>query len=202
MMRGLSVWAALLATLASFAGSTLAGEPDAWRIEAGQVETLHGPKAQVVGSFIVHAPDPMPPDAPPRMGGACLVADLVPFGVGLASCETTSDCNAAGALQTDKNPALQGSSTYCAAPDGSDEPRRCWTRPGPPQSHCRRSIDGFRLDPGTHRIGPVDADPMGRGGPVPRWAVFACLAADGHERACGEPDSVHRQISLTPESAR
>jgi len=149
------------------------------------------------GTFLVRAPGGMLPDAVARSGGACLLADLVPFGVGLPTCTTTSECNTPEAIDKANHPELEGYFGYCTARDGSNEPLRCWTRPGPPETHCRRTIDGFELTAGEHQVGPVDADPLGNGPPYPQWVVYACLADAGHDRACGEPLDANRKISVT-----
>lgn len=166
-----------------------------WRIQAGPVTWTQGDPPQVTGTFeVCAASGEDPPGGALRQGGACLVADLVPWGIGRASCATHADCNAFDG----KDPRMAGYVGYCATQDGSGEPPRCWTRPGPASTHCRRSADGFPLTVGTHGFGPVSGDPQGAGAPYPRWAVFACLAQAGHDRACGDPDSPNKQISLTP----
>lgn len=169
-----------------------------WRIEAGLAQLVAGALPRVNGYFYVHAPAGTPADAAPRSGGACLVADLVPFGVGLPSCETTADCNAPEAIDKASNPALENFQGYCAAPDGSREPPKCWTRPGLPTEYCNRSPDGLRLTPGMHVLPTVPADPLNLETSLPDWAVLACMAEEGHPAACGEPANVHRQLSMTP----
>ena len=170
-----------------------------WRIHGGTVAWTEAERPQVSGSFEICPPrGSNTGDAAPLQGGACLVADLTPFGIGMAACETHADCNAPGAFDRLPNPGAAEYSGYCIAPDGSDEPPRCWTRPGPAGTYCRRSIDALPMTAGSHRIGPVSGDPLGTGKPFPQWAVYACLAHAGHDRACGEPASPHRQVSLTP----
>ncbi len=170
-----------------------------WRIQAGQAELQTAGQPQVSGTFMVSAPpgetDPL---AAPMQGGACLLADLVPFGVGRASCATSADCNGPDSIDRQKDPRLAEYVGYCAARDGSAEAPRCWTRPGPASTHCQRTVDSLRLTAGEHSLGPVVADPLGNGEPLPEWAVYACMAKAGHERACGEAVSPHRQVSLTP----
>jgi hypothetical protein len=151
----------------------------------------------VSGTFLVQAPEGTPPDTAPRSGGACLLADLVSFGVGLPTCATTPECNTPQAIDKVNHPELEGFFGYCIAREGSGEPPRCWTRPGPPENHCRRTIDGFRLTARKHQVGPVDADPLGNGPPYPEWVVYACIANAGHDRACGEPLDANRQTSVT-----
>lgn len=170
-----------------------------WSIQGGQVELQPAGKPQVSGTFLVNSPQAATgPLAAPLQGGACLVADLVPFGIGRARCETNADCNGPDAIDKQHDTRLAEYVGYCATRDGSTEPPRCWTRPGPPNTHCRRSVDALRLIAGVHKLGPVDADPLGSGEPFPEWAVYACMAQVGHERACGEVVSPYRQVSLTP----
>jgi hypothetical protein len=171
-----------------------------WRIEAGQVEFSGGEEVWVRGSFLVHAPEGTPADAAPREGGACLLADLVAFGVGLESCKSFADCNSPRAIDKANNPAMEDYVGYCVARDGSTQPPRCWTRPGPAESHCKRSVDGLRLTAGKHQLEPVPADPLKTGARRLKWAVIACLADADHPRACGEEESAMRQMSLTPMS--
>ncbi len=170
-----------------------------WSIQGGQVELQQGVEPMVSGMFIVSSPqaatDPL---AAPLQGGGCLVADLVPFGIGRASCVTNADCNEPDSIDKQHDPRLANFVGYCATRDASTEPPRCWTRPGLPDTHCKRSKDSFRLTAGVHKLGPVDADPLGNGEPYPEWAVFACMAQAGHDRACGEAGSPFRQNSLTP----
>jgi hypothetical protein len=171
-----------------------------WSIHGGPVERIRGEPARVSGTFEVRTEGEGPAaEGKARQGGACLVADLVPFGIGRAHCATNADCNGPDAIDKLGHPGLAEYHGYCAARDGSAEAPRCWTRPGPASTHCRRTVDGLRLNPGVHALlGPVDADPLSRGEPRPRWAVYACLAHEGHDRACAEPASPHRQVSLTP----
>lgn len=172
---------------------------DGWSIHAGPVERMRGAPVRVSGTFEVRTQGSEAAAVGiARQGGACLVADLVPFGIGRAHCATNADCNGPDAIDKLGRPELAEYHGYCAARDGSAEPPRCWTRPGPANTHCRRSVDGLRLTPGVHAVGPVDADPLGRSEPRPRWAVYACLAQEGHARACADPTSPHRQVSLTP----
>lgn len=168
------------------------------RIQAGPVTWQNGANPQVSGTFRVFAAatDIESPD-PALQGGACLVADLTPFGIGSAECATNADCNPVNTADTQPSPHVSEFVGYCAARDGSGETPRCWTRPGPPSTHCKRTIDPFRLTEGEHELGPVSANPLGNAPPYPEWVVYACLAAPGHDRACGEAVSPHRQISLT-----
>jgi TolB-like protein/Tfp pilus assembly protein PilF len=170
-----------------------------WSIHGGPVEWQPGQPVQVVGRFEVRAPAAGPTaETALLQGGACLVADLVPFGIGRATCATNADCNGPGAFDRVRGSDTEGYLGYCAARDGSNEPPRCWTRPGPAGSHCRRSVDGLLLTEGVQEVGPVAADALENGEPYPEWAVYACMAHPGHDRACGEPVSPNRQVSLTP----
>jgi hypothetical protein len=182
-------------------GLILTGFPaiaDDWRVEAGPVEISHGNEPLARGSFRVLAPAGTLPDAAPRSGGACLVADLVRHGVGLANCVSNAECNGPDAIDRAGDPRLEAFIGYCVARDGSGQAPRCWTRPGPAEIYCRRSASGLRLSPGLHELGPVDADPLQQGAPWPEWAVYACMADEGHKRACGQAVDAHRQTSLTP----
>lgn len=169
-----------------------------WRIEAGVVSPSTESGTQVQGHYRVYAPPDTPVDAAPRTGGACLLADLVPFGVGLPTCTTKEDCNSPAAIDKAGDQRLQDFHGYCIKWGEDLQVGRCWTRPGPPQTHCKRSIDGHPLTQGDHVLGPVSADPLGMGGPQPRWIVNACIADEGFPTACGEPESEHRQFSVTP----
>jgi hypothetical protein len=189
----------LLAVIVTVAPLLPAADTPGWRILAGPVEMRPVEPALVSGSFrvIAHPPGIDPLGARPQ-GGACLVANLVPFGIGRARCVTNADCNAADALDKEHDPRLAGYIGYCMRRDGSDAPPQCWTRPGPAGTHCKRSVGEWQLSEGAHPLGPVAADPLGKGEPYPEWAVYACMAHPGHDRACGETVSPYRQVSLTP----
>jgi len=170
-----------------------------WSIHGGPVEWQTGQPGQVIGRFEVRAPADRPAaEAEPLQGGACLVADLVPFGIGKATCTTHADCNEPSTFGPPGGPDVEQYYGYCATRDGSNEPARCWTRPGPPGAYCIRTNDSWKLTAGMHTVGPVNGKPLGEQAPDPEWAVYACLAHPGHERACGEPDNPHRQVSLSP----
>jgi hypothetical protein len=190
--------ASIVATLAAFLVSGSQAD-EKWRIEAGQVELSAGKSPWVRGSFYVHAPTGTPPDATPRAGGACLVTDLVAEGVGLDTCKTNADCNSPRAIDKAGDPALEAYVGYCLARDGSTQPPRCWTRPGPPATYCQRTVDGLKFTAGEHHLGPVPADPLDTGDRRLKWAVMACMADEGHPKACGDPEGeAFRQISFTP----
>lgn len=170
-----------------------------WRIQSGQVEQISKTPPLVSGTFaIISTNQPIDSYAAPMQGGACLVADLVPFGIGRNECMSNADCNGVDSIDKQRMPDLTDYVGYCVSRDGSQQAPRCWTRPGPPETHCRRTIDSLQLTVGTHTLGPVNADPLGQGEPYPEWAVYACMAHPDHEKACGEAVSPFRQISLTP----
>jgi len=179
-------------------GNAAGASAGGWSIRAGPVEWAQGEPLQVSGRFEVCGPDSgAEAGAEPRSGGACLLADLVDQGIGRVACTTHADCNGPDAIDRE-DPRMAGYVGYCATEDGSGEAPRCWTRPGPPETHCQRSVDGFLLTPGVHRLTPVDGDPLRNGAPYPRWVVYACLAHVGHGRACAEPENPNKQVSLTP----
>lgn len=179
------------------AGGDLAATPS-WRIQAGPIRVTNDERLSVSGRFRLSPLSDRAAEEQALSGGACLVADLVPFGIGRAQCNTNADCNGPDVFNAQRDPRITDYVGYCAGRDGSGEPPRCWTRPGPATTHCLRSVDGLVLGPGEFILGPVDADPLGVGAGSPEWAVLACLAHPGHARACGEPLSIHRQVSLTP----
>lgn len=175
-----------------------AADTGGWSIHAGPVGWTRDDPPRVSGRFEVCGPvSGAEPRVARRQGGACLVADLVDQGIGRAICATHADCNSRDAFDRG-DPRLADFQGYCLAQGGSDEPPRCWTRPGPAAAFCKRTLDTFRMTAGVHHLGPVDRDPLNSGEPYPRWAVYACMAHAGHDRSCGEPASPHRQISLTP----
>jgi len=171
-----------------------------WRITAGPIKWLPGDEIQILGTFQVNGPVAQTDaDTVTPQGGACLVVNLVPFGIGRPRCATNTDCNQPeDSIDKQKYPHLADSMGYCTRRDGSVEHPQCWTRPGPAGTHCKRTVDTLVLTDGEHSVGPVAADPLGTGEPYPEWAVYACMAQPGHPRACGEASSDHRQISVTP----
>jgi len=198
VLLGLSLVASFPSPGAESEGAGAEAVPG-WSIQAGPVELQPAGQPLVAGVFNVSAPPAeMDPLAAPMQGGACLLADLTPHGIGRATCVTSADCNGPDSIDRQKDPRLAEYVGYCAARDGSAEAPRCWTRPGPASTHCRRTVDSLRLTAGEHSLGPVVADPLGNGEPLPEWSVYACMAETGHERACGEAVSPHRQVSLTP----
>jgi len=180
---------------------TDSAKTDSWVIQAGPIRSIDGSVPMVTGTFQVSGPQSaISSKEELRQGGACLIADLVPFGIGLSNCTTNQDCNQPDGFGAATIPALKEAYGYCVSRGG--EPPRCWTRPGPPDKYCRRSIDGLRLTPGEHQLEPVAIDPLRRGMPYPEWAVYACMAHKGHDRECGNPGkSQFRQISVTPNQA-
>lgn len=191
-----------LVLIALSADATADGSTDttgSWSIRAGDVQWTAGETPLVSGVFQVSATEvEQSQAAAPHQGGACLVADLVPYGIGRAHCAMNADCNGPDSIDREHDARLAEYVGYCAARDGSGETPRCWTRPGPAATYCRRTIESLRLTAGSHEVGPVNGDPLGNGAPYPEWAVYACMAHAGHDRACGEIVSPHRQVSLTP----
>lgn len=184
--------------LAGGLAATHATHAEDWRVEARSAKRVDGEPTQVVGDIYVHAPADTPADAAPRMGGGCLLADLVEYGIGLASCASSADCNSPTAIDKSSDPQLQSFYGYCVWRSANESAGRCWTRPGPPDSHCIRSIDGHALTPGAHQLGPVPVRPLSTLPAEPEWIVFACIADEAHPAACGEPESQSRQISTSP----
>jgi len=172
---------------------------DAWSIRPGPVE-FEGDESgwRASGSFSVDGPEEDIASLP--QGGGCLMADLVPSGIGAAQCQTNAECNTSETFDLNQHPERADFHGYCAARDGSDGPARCWTRPGRPDAYCKRSIDS-PLIRGRNELGPVDADPLKQGQPLPEWAVYTCLARPGYDRACGGPENPNRRISMTPRDA-
>jgi hypothetical protein len=190
---------ALLLLPAIAAADGAAAAATGWSIHGGPVERRPGEPVTVVGQFEVRAAlGGSTAATAPLQGGACLVANLAPFGIGRTRCSTNADCNGPDAIDREHDARLAEYVGYCAARDGSGQAPQCWTRPGPADTHCRRTVDGLLLTTGTHALGPVAADPLGNGEPWPEWAVYACMAHAGHDRACGEAVSADRQVSLTP----
>lgn len=170
-----------------------------WSIIAGPVNLVPGNPVRAEGTFEIRAtPGAVDRDLPPVTGGACLVANLVPFGIGRATCQTNADCNGPDAIDAEADSRLVDYAGYCAARDGSGEPSTCWTRPGPASTHCRRTVDTLQIAEGEYGLGPVSGDPLGNAPPWPEWAVYACTADPGFPGACGEIVSPNRRISLTP----
>jgi len=113
-----------------------------------------------------------------RGGGACLVADLFSNEPALANytCATSSDCAHV--------PRPAGGSVYCASPDGSGEPRRCWTRPS---DNCTRSPS---RSPGTFSTRVV-TDNARRGHVPVRWMVLTCMADAADPAGCANTRHVY-----------
>ena len=174
-----------------------------WNIQAQQAAWASDGNPVITGGFRITSP-PQSADADPAtpQGGACLVANLVPYGIGRPTCASHADCNGPDAIDRQRDPRLADYTGYCARRDGSAEAPTCWTRPGPAESYCKRTIDGWKMAAGEHEIGPVNGDPLGAGKPYPEWAVYACMAYFGNDRACGMPANDQRRISLTPSSSR
>lgn len=157
-----------------------ASELDGWTIQSRHV-THDAEAGTVASSFELSR---LFGTATGRGGGACLVADLVDRGVGAASCTTDAECVIPAAWQG------RGWFGYCASPDGSGEAKRCWTRPGGPLTHCRRSAELLptrQFSEGVYTLTPVRADAAEDGAPV-RWMLLACLAGERTPASCGGTD--------------
>lgn len=166
-LAGLAAWGIWLSQ------ANVSTELDGWRITGGPVEARQGSAGkrsrEVSGSFRLQASQ-QPPGK--RFAGACLVANLVPQGTGLASCQTHKQCNDAYAAQP--NPALQGAHLYCVSAKTSEGDKQCWTRPGSDADYCVKGPH----DPGSYSVPKtsksLDSDPLGTGQAV-EWRVYACL---------------------------
>ena len=154
-------------------GDTLCfAERDGWRITSGPIEP--GATSELIKATVTFTM--VSGTATTRAGGACLVADLVAQGIGAATCTSDADCIAAAqaAFPT-------GGYGYCAAPDGSGEAKRCWTRPS---DNCVRSPMN---PPGSRTLPEVPWDARGNQAPV-RWMVLGCLAEQATPAACAGTD--------------
>jgi len=148
-------------------------ETDGWRVTSGRVRP--GPTA---GTIIGDATFERLSGVATRGGGACLVADLFSNEPALANytCATSSDCAHV--------PRPAGGSVYCASPDGSGEPRRCWTRPS---DNCTRSPS---RSPGTFSTRVV-TDNARRGHVPVRWMVLTCMADAADPAGCANTRHVY-----------
>jgi hypothetical protein len=155
-----------------------------WRVTAGAVEDSGLSGYTVTGSFTLERLSET--SAFVRLGGACILADLVDRGIGGASCASNADCAVPAGSGL---PA--GSYGYCTSPDGSGETKQCWTRIG---DGC---IRGPQV-PGTQQLPPVPAaDTPNDGNPI-RWLVIACLANEINPLACRDLDYVNSAYSVGP----
>jgi hypothetical protein len=179
-------------------------EYEGWSLTSGPVEPGATP-GTITGRFTFTR---LSGDATAtRGGGGCMIADLFTADATWSgfSCSSNADCN---------NPqTYTGPFRYCASPDGSGEPMRCWTRP---TDNCARS--GFRT-PGEYAVNatlawtpsasnpttpgseipksPVSGDATGRGEPV-RWMVVTCMAAAANSAGCASPDPSQHEYSFGP----
>jgi len=108
-----------------------------------------------------------------RIGGACLIADLVPHGIPANSpspCSDDDQCTKA--LTIDQQNA--GWSGYCRA-------QKCWTRPGSQDDLCNVDKENARAPGQTYTVPKSGAyDPKAAYKLVPNgskitWMVHACL---------------------------
>jgi hypothetical protein len=186
-------------------------ELDGWTIKAGKVriETpRRGNHAEYIsGVFTLRN---VSSDSVTRRAGACLLADLTDQNVGKKTCSTDSECipvdhylvSPAGA---DPDELLFGGKghAYCRRPEGSEEPKRCWTRPGSQADYCMMG----ELEDGRHTVPlPVNrtnttakANPLGSDQSI-RWMVLACLNPEvtGPKPPCADATATNKVYSSGP----
>ena len=133
-------------------------------------------------------------------GGACLIADFS-ASLGESKCVTHDDCKPMLADLKSRLNSDNGEWAYCARPESSNEPKRCWFRPGPQAEYCNIS-PGVPLVPNQVVQLPkppkkgVPAFPLNDDKEV-RWMVYSCLngfdfsqAAISKDRlGCGNSDA-------------
>lgn len=158
-------------------------ELDGWRIISGPIEP--GSTAAMIKASVTFTK--VSGTATMRGGGACLVADLVAQGIGAATCTSDADCIAAAQAAFPV-----GGYGYCAAPDGSGEAKRCWTRP---TDNCVRGAN----PEGSRTLPEVAWDARGNQMEV-RWMMLGCLAEAATPTACGGADPSKYVRSLGPAS--
>lgn len=215
-------WAVTLSMMAAFAANSsgLAADTspqlDGWTITAGRIKvakaTVPGGAKEVRGSFTMKSNLEEPGT---RRAGACFLADLTEQMVGKSSCTDQDECESdyrvappnAPAGSVDTSELLFGGEGhgYCISPN-KQEPKRCWTRPGPDSDYCRKdqfapgkyAVPG--LDPASGAVRSVSADPLGNGKPV-RWLILGCLNPEhfGQLPPCADPASDLEVISIGPE---
>ncbi|MFN0247986.1 MAG: hypothetical protein ACKV2T_13940 [Kofleriaceae bacterium] len=161
-------------------------ELDGWCVSAGPIEP--GSTSAMIKAAVTFTK--ISGNADTRGGGACLVADLVDQGIGPATCTSDAECIAAAQLVFPG----PGGFGYCAAPDGSGEAKRCWTRPG---NFCVRSSMN---PPGTVTLNEVMWDAQSNNEPV-RWMLLACMAEEATPTACGGGTPAQYVRSLGPASS-
>lgn len=115
------------------------------------------------------------------MGGACLIADLNPFGTPRRGvCTTDEQC----AASLSPGQRANGWYSYCVVEfdritaQGKTPKGKCWTRPGPPPSYCTMATDspwkdGIDVRVPAKGVAPLYS-PWSTGAEV-RWRVRACL---------------------------
>lgn len=157
-----------------------ATESDGWTVSSGRVE-LSADGWSVRGTTTFERVDPA--SVATRGGGGCVLADLN----GGVACTKDADCDAAGLYK----PA--GGYHYCAAPDGSGEAKRCWTRPGTQSAFCRPNRANL---PGT------STTPWGSLAAVPEdeleVLLLSCMADADVPAGCGTTDPNNYVRSLGP----
>ncbi len=155
-----------------------------WRVTSGRV--LHGSApGTITGSFTLERIDPSSPAQ--RVGGACFFADLGPG----TPCHTDADCAAVPEPQ----------SGHCMSPDGSDEKKACWTRPGGGEYCIGRGIDH---SPGTFTFPNIPAAVGADLSFTPRWMIVSCLSDRDpitHVPGCATTLPGHYVYSRGPASA-
>jgi len=152
-------------------------QPMTYRNQPGTIK--HHAATGVSGSFTLKA-DPAGTWSM-GTGGGCLVED-VSASLGERRCVTNDDCidyvdSFVAALPA--GTTAEGAHGYCAQPDRSREPRRCWIRPGPQPEYCVVSpMSSLPLNqavkiPSSPQSG-VPVSKLGDGKKV-RWMVLTCL---------------------------
>jgi len=143
---------------------------------------ITGTSGQLHGSFVVELPIAGTPAIPAMgTGGACYVADLNFAGYPGRQEMCTSDDECRGANVTPPNGTMpDGWLGYCVQdPPNPAHVGRCWVRPGPPETHCRRSKDeGGKVWPlgEIQQLKPIDLDIGHNINPVEiKWRIHACL---------------------------
>jgi putative metal-binding protein len=149
-----------------------------WRITAGRVIPGATP-GTVTGSYT--AKNVLSADTQ-RYFGACFIADITH-----TACATDDDCTP---LMT-----YTDGWSYCGSPDGSNEPRLCWIRPGG-LPYCDKGV--ARPD-GSYPMPTVPASTPD--GILPRWMILSCLTDSGTTPAgCQLQQPDHHVYSWGPAS--
>jgi hypothetical protein len=170
--------------LASVVAPQVAAQ-EKWSANPGAVTRL-GPewhldgRARVRGTF-EFVSDPANGIESNGFGGACLVADLTPQGIGKQRCSTDLDCNPVVSVRQrpgrpDVPSVTHYSSAYCLkSHELPSAPKICWVRPGSQDDYCSiRRPPAEPLSRGKYPLPTVRADPTGKDLPV-RWRIVTCL---------------------------